>query len=142
MKGRLLLTLTTLVLSFNLVAASNDTCRGLEGLWMGKFSYKDLSLCQLKHPELCNKVGLAVGIRPAAEENMWVADLYPQRGIAASVNMTCENGKLIPVSMNATNVPGAAISYQCDDQDNCMATYEDFRLKALLVKMWTEDARI
>lgn len=138
---KLLSILAALVFSNNLLAASNNTCHGLEGLWIGKFSYKDLSLCQLKYPELCNKVSIAIGIKTLSD-NTWVADLYPQRGVATSISMTCENGRLIPLSEESNIMSEANISYQCDDQDNCLATYEDSRLKAMLVKMWTEDIRM
>ena len=38
--------------------------------------------------------------------------------------------------------PGTTISYKCDELENCVVKYEDFRLKSALLKLWQEDTRV
>ena len=136
-----------LCLSFLLTISSalmaNDTdCKDAVGLWMGKFSYKNPSLCELKYPELCNQVSIAIGLRYLVDQNKYVADLYPQRGMAGSLMLQCENGQLSTIPGDPKVPPGTKFTYKCDDVENCVVKYEDFRLKSKLLKLWREDIRV
>lgn len=132
---RYLIIAVSLLASFSLYA--DTSCMQGTGFWTGKFSYKDKSQCQLKYPEMCEKVGIAIGIKYNKDQDNYQADIYPQRGIAGTDTLQCDNGVL-----KSVNNPEAKISFQCDDLDNCVAKYEDQRLKSALVKMWKEDFRI
>jgi hypothetical protein len=132
-----------LLLTISTGSMANETdCKDAIGLWMGKFSYKNPSLCELKYPELCNQVSIAIGLRYLADQNKYVADLYPQRGVAGSINLQCVNGQISTIPGDSQVPPGTMISYKCDDLENCVVKYEDFRLKSKLLKLWQEDIRV
>ncbi|OJY01918.1 MAG: hypothetical protein BGO90_02690 [Legionella sp. 40-6] len=122
--------------------ANNADCSDAPGLWMGKFSYKDGSLCDLSTPELCQNVAIAAGIKKLPEANQFVADLYPQRGIGGSIHLECVNGQFQINPESGELPPGAQFTYKCDDLGNCYARYEDFRLVTKAIKMWQEDVRM
>ncbi|HAU1765321.1 TPA: hypothetical protein JBJ04_13725 [Legionella pneumophila] len=130
-----------LTISTGLMANESD-CKDAVGLWMGKFSYKNPSLCELKSPELCDRVSIGIGIKSLGQQNKYVADLYPQRGVAGSITLQCENGQLSTIQGDPQIPPGTTISYKCDELENCVVKYEDFRLKSKLLKLWQEDIRV
>lgn len=142
MKKIIALLIVVFVNSNAFAAISQDNCDRSQGLWLGKFSYKDPSFCQLSNPELCDKVSIAIGVKHLDEENRYSADLYPQRGVAATINLSCVDGNLTPLPNDPGLPPETKIAFQCDELDNCTVSYEDFRLKALLIKMWQEDIRM
>lgn len=131
----------SLTMSTGLMANEAD-CKDAVGLWMGKFSYKNPALCELKYPELCERVAIAIGLRYLEDRNQFVADLYPQRGVGGSLALQCDNGQLSTIQGDPKVPPQTTISYQCDKFNNCVVQYEDFRLKSELVKMWQADMRI
>lgn len=51
------------------------------------------------------------------ELNLFVAHLYPQRGVATSVLLQCENGQIVIPGRLSQNIK---ISYQCDEVENCV----------------------
>jgi len=131
----------SLTMSTGLMANKAD-CRDAVGLWLGKSSMKDPSLCELKYPELCDNASLAIGLRYLDDKNQFVADLYPQRGVGASLALQCNSGQLSTIEGDPKVPPQATITYHCDELNNCVVQYEDFRLKTKLVKMWQADTRI
>lgn len=122
--------------------ANEANCKDAVGLWMGKFSYKNPSLCELKYPELCQQASIAIGLRYLASKNQFVADLYPQRGVGGSLALQCNNGQLSTIEGDPNVPPQTTISYQCDELNNCLVNYEDIRLKSKLIKMWQADLRV
>lgn len=119
------------------------SCHQMEGMWVGKFSYVNPESCELGDPRLCKNVGLAIGVRFDEENNEYMLDLYPQRGIAGTLRLSCvDNNILRSTTLDANGKAEKELIINCDKYENCFVSYNDERLAALLVKIWQEDVRI
>lgn len=142
---RFLAVLGLVMVSSFALAQSNSakSCHQMEGMWVGKFSYVNPENCELGDPNLCKNVGLAIGVRFDDENNEYMLDLYPQRGVAGTIRLSCvDNNTLRSNTLNAKGKAENELSINCDKYENCFVNYNDGRLAALLVKIWQEDIRI
>ena len=96
-------------------------CENFAGHWTGSFTLKSQSDCDLYGG--CTHALQADITR--LSETLFQVDLQPTKGEGGVFNMTCENGVL-----NSPVNPGNTINASCDENNHCVAYYDDPRLTA------------